>query len=315
MQECRWLHNALYVEFVVPKIQSIKTNHLKFPSGRTVKSCRNDVKKLKKELALVGRKISTSQALDIIAEKNGLPGGWHKAILQLSSNDKANSYPRTEIYSRNENLYSFSIEGVCPSHLDEKTQELILEHKPSQFNHQLKSRFPIDMVTTSVALNEKGEAYRVTRIKGVEDSHSFHHSMYALGYYQLVEDFIPKKYSQYDTVLAPDRTLHFQFPGWNSRPFDLFASLQMKMVLWLDYMDSEPPIDNNDNFSQLRKNRPHWTFDMCTLYWKYSKEITGREFSESPSPEIQKMVQYATLAAVKGYHSLIEERDKLAETY
>ncbi|WP_064602816.1 hypothetical protein [Photobacterium sp. J15] len=83
------------------KSQSSKTNHLVFPSGRTVKACRNDVKKLKKEALSSGSKLSTSQALDIMAEKDGMPGGWHKAIHQLSMGDTAVNYPVTVLYSPN----------------------------------------------------------------------------------------------------------------------------------------------------------------------------------------------------------------------
>ncbi|EHV5555607.1 hypothetical protein K0W35_002249 [Vibrio parahaemolyticus] len=295
------------------KSQSNKTNHLVFPSGRTVRACRNDVKKLKKEVASSGSKLSTSRALDIIAEKNGISGGWHKAIHQLSMGDTADIYPVTVLYSSNGKVHSSTIHGTRPSLKDKDVKGLISSHKPSRFSENLRARVGSDRTFFSAVLNEKGQAYRTVKIKSFEDSHAFHHGMYSLGYYQLVEDFIPYIYRHYDIVLAPDRTLHFQFPGWDKRPIDLTASLQMRMVMWLDYMDSEPPIDNNDDFRELRKNRSNWTFDMCAIYWKFAVELTGHPFNEAPNANIQKIIQYATLSAIKGFHALIDKREKVAE--
>lgn len=59
-------------------------NYLRFPSGRTVGNCRKDAKKLAKQHKLAG--LSLAKALDLIAEQNGLPGGWHKAVEQLRLN-------------------------------------------------------------------------------------------------------------------------------------------------------------------------------------------------------------------------------------
>lgn len=88
----------------------------------------------------------------------------------------------------------------------------------------------------------------------------------------------------------------------------------MRMVLWLDYMDGEPPIDNNEDFCELRKNRPNWTFDMCATYWKFAVELTDLPFNEAPNTNIQKIIQYATLSAIKGFYTLIDKREKLAES-
>lgn len=294
--------------------KSNKTNHLVFPSGRTVKACRNDVKKLKKEATSLGCKLSTSRALDIIAEKNGISGGWHKAINQLSMVDAVNTYPVNVSYSPNGKVYSSTIHGVPPSLKDEDVKRLISSNNPSRLSENLRARVGLDRTFFSAVLNEKGQVYRTVKIESFEDSHAFHHSMHSLGYYQLVEDFIPDNYRHYDIVFAPERILHFQFPGWSKRPIDLTASLQMRMVLWLDYMDSEPPIDNNEDFCELRKCRPNWTFDMCAIYWKFAVELTGLPFKETPDADIQKIVQYATLSAVKGFHALIDKREKVAQS-
>jgi hypothetical protein len=53
--------------------------NLKFPSGRPVKSARQDAKKLSRE-----KNIPYSQALDIVCQSNGVDLPWAKAISQLT---------------------------------------------------------------------------------------------------------------------------------------------------------------------------------------------------------------------------------------
>ena len=65
---------------------------------------------------------------------------------------------------------------------------------------------------------------------------------------------------------------------------------------------------------RLRKYRPNWTFDMCATYWKFAVELTGLPFNEAPNTNIQKIIQYATLSAINGFHTLIDKREKLAES-
>ncbi|MGF1832602.1 hypothetical protein [Photobacterium sanguinicancri] len=296
------------------KSQSSKTNHLLFPSGRTVKACRNDVKRLKKEASSSGNKLSTGMALDLIAEKNGMSGGWHKAIHQLSLGDTADNYPTTVVCSPSGKAHSSTIYGMRPSQKDMEAKELISSLKPSRFSEELLARLGSDSRVCSVVLNEKDQAYRIVQIECHEESHAFHNGMYALGYYSLVEEFIPDNYRHYHMVLAPNRILHFQLPGWKKRPIDLTACLQMRMVMWLDYMDSDPAIDNNDDFRALRKNRPNWTFDMCTIYWKFAVDLTGSPLNETPSEDVQKIVQYATVSAKRGFHDLWDKREKDAES-
>ena len=52
-----------------------QNDHIKFPSGNTVEFCRKKAKKLAKE-----KGIKLAQALDIMAELNGISGGWHVSI-------------------------------------------------------------------------------------------------------------------------------------------------------------------------------------------------------------------------------------------
>lgn len=52
-------------------------DYLKFPSGRTVARCRKDARKL---LRTTDHPLTLNAALDIIAETNGISGGWSKAL-------------------------------------------------------------------------------------------------------------------------------------------------------------------------------------------------------------------------------------------
>lgn len=63
-----------------------QNDHIKFPSGNTIEFCRKKAKKLVKE-----KGIKLAQALDIIAEINGISGGWHNAIQQLNNNPQSSA--------------------------------------------------------------------------------------------------------------------------------------------------------------------------------------------------------------------------------
>ncbi|WP_139388107.1 hypothetical protein [Aeromonas hydrophila] len=58
-------------------------DHLKFPSGRHVGSCRKDAKRMVKEQKKAGNELRLSRALDIVATTNGIPGGWAEAMNQI----------------------------------------------------------------------------------------------------------------------------------------------------------------------------------------------------------------------------------------
>ncbi|WP_299496443.1 hypothetical protein [uncultured Shewanella sp.] len=72
-----------------------------------------------------------------------------------------------------------------------------------------------------------------------------------------------------------------------------------ELIDWVEYLDGEPSIENNDDFCNLRNNRPDWTFDMCAVYWKFAYQLTEESFSETPCPHIKKTVKYATELAFK----------------
>ncbi|WP_259241438.1 hypothetical protein, partial [Aeromonas hydrophila] len=75
-----------------------QNDHIKFPSGNTIEFCRKKAKKLVKE-----KGIKLAQALDIIAEINGISGGWHNAMQQLNNNPQSSALNFTKLGSTVEN--------------------------------------------------------------------------------------------------------------------------------------------------------------------------------------------------------------------
>ncbi|WP_421295318.1 hypothetical protein [Aeromonas veronii] len=71
-----------------------QNDHIKFPSGNTIEFCRKKAKKLVKE-----KGIKLAQALDIIAEINGISGGWHNAMQQLNNNPQSSASNFTKLGS------------------------------------------------------------------------------------------------------------------------------------------------------------------------------------------------------------------------
>lgn len=61
----------------------MNVKQLKFPSGRTVARCKQDAKQLVKELKLSNSPMTLSEALNKVAEQNGLNVSWDKALKQL----------------------------------------------------------------------------------------------------------------------------------------------------------------------------------------------------------------------------------------
>ena len=65
------------------------TDHLKFPSGRTVIRCKDDAKKLRKASKNTDNYLSYNKALDTIAQNNGIELPWDKALTQLIKNQES----------------------------------------------------------------------------------------------------------------------------------------------------------------------------------------------------------------------------------
>lgn len=58
-------------------------DHLTFPSGRTIKRCKEDAKTLRKSSKGTDNYVSYNRALDIIAVQNGLDMPWDKAYSKI----------------------------------------------------------------------------------------------------------------------------------------------------------------------------------------------------------------------------------------
>lgn len=64
---------------------SIMSNdNLKFPSGRTIKRCRQDAKAIVKHSKSSNSPIKYNEALNQVAQKNGIPDPWDKAIKAIN---------------------------------------------------------------------------------------------------------------------------------------------------------------------------------------------------------------------------------------
>lgn len=57
-----------------------KNEQLQFPSGRTIKRCKDDAKALRKASKETENYLSYNKALDVISADNGLKMGWDKAV-------------------------------------------------------------------------------------------------------------------------------------------------------------------------------------------------------------------------------------------
>lgn len=295
------------------KSSSEKTNHLRFPNGRTVRASRLDAKALKKNALSSGQKISTSAALDLVAEENGIVGGWHQAIRELRDNEENNRFPPYTISSVSGMTVSQTLRDIKPSICDDALISLIKKLEPAVFADSLQSQLSDAGIRKAAIVNERHQLYRTVHISTHEESYSFHLGMQKCGFYSLIHDFqsdfVPDGLDSYESVFALDQVKFFNLPNRKSRPVGLKSSLMLAMVYWLDYLDSDPPIDNNESFILLRNNRPNWVYDMCAIYWKFAYELTGQEMSPDPSKEIELLVRIATYHAYMRVNELWETRD------
>lgn len=78
----------------------------------------------------------------------------------------------------------------------------------------------------------------------------------------------------------------------------LSEELLSDLTEWVEYLDSDPPIDDNERYIALKQNKPSWSSNMCGVYWKFFYELTGEPFSNSPSDDVEKIVGFATTEAI-----------------
>ncbi|MFQ2613102.1 hypothetical protein ACK3ZS_20220, partial [Aeromonas caviae] len=102
-----------------------QNDHIKFPSGNTVEFCRKKAKKLAKE-----KGIKLAQALDIMAELNGISGGWHNAMQQLNNKLQPSAVISPKLPEKLEKLFE-KIGAAIPKQPDHVEQGAV-----SQINHQ-----------------------------------------------------------------------------------------------------------------------------------------------------------------------------------
>ncbi|MFQ2458921.1 hypothetical protein ACK31Q_01260 [Aeromonas caviae] len=95
-----------------------QNDHIKFPSGNTVEFCRKKAKKLVKE-----KGIKLAQALDIIAELNGISGGWHNAMQQLNNKPQPSAVISSKLPEKLEKLFE-KIDVAMPN-LPDHVEQLI----------------------------------------------------------------------------------------------------------------------------------------------------------------------------------------------
>ena len=121
----------------------------------------------------------------------------------------------------------------------------------------------------------------------------------------LIED-LSYKYGINAGISVLEDELYKTRPDLGEPSIELSRNLFGRLMDWLDYMDGDPPIDNNDNFRYLRKNRPDWTFTMCAIYWKFDTELTGGRLSEQPSQDIESKIRDVTYIAYRAWYFLRE---------
>jgi hypothetical protein len=79
---------------------------------------------------------------------------------------------------------------------------------------------------------------------------------------------------------------------------ELSEELLRDLIEWVEYLDSDPPIDDNERYIALKQNKPSWSSDMCGVYWKYFYELTGEPFNSLPNHDIENIVRFATTEAI-----------------
>ena len=78
-----------------------KNDHLQFPSGRTIKRCKEDAKALRKASKETDNYLSYNKALNVIASENGLNMGWDKAVNHIiNSVQEVNEFESKELFNK-----------------------------------------------------------------------------------------------------------------------------------------------------------------------------------------------------------------------
>ena len=287
------------------------TDHLLFPSGRNVKSCRADAKKLKSAAKVKGEKVSYSKALDLVAAQNGIYLSWHKAIAQIKAEASSPSLPLVEIVrSPSLMVSSTTMPGVlkagCDSELVNYIETLPEVALPKHFEMLVRQPFDlkgIDFQVKSGIRNEQGYVYRVINVSSPAQHILLMKKLEEFGFFSISTVNHKSNEKEYNLIFAINEELHLPESNGSKAPVTITKQLMRELVDWLFYLDSEPPIENNDDFRNLQNNRPSWSFDMCAIYWKFAVELTGDLLDEEPSQSVEEIIRYTTTCAVSRFNS------------
>lgn len=297
-------------------LKSDHFEHLIFPSGRTVRACKADAKKLRASAKINGEQLSHARALDFVSAQNGLEMSWHQAIelLKKQSRSSVHVEPKT-LYSPCRSVSSTVITDVQMSSSDESIAGYI-EGMPSlelppHFEKLLKQPFDLQGTDFEVQYgirNEQGHLYRVIRITSPSQHVLMMKKLEELGFYNVSTINHKQREKGCNLVFAIDGFLSLPEKLATSDTQVLTKKLMKELVDWFFYLDSDPAIESNEDFFALREHRPNWSFDMCAVYWKFAVKLTNRPFTDQPSSEIESIVRHVTRCAYTKFQS---EYDRL----
>ena len=80
---CALVAAYAFEDMLMKNTKPKKNDHLQFPSGRTIKRCKEDAKQLRKASKNSDNYISLNIALNIVAKNNGIDMQWDKAVSHL----------------------------------------------------------------------------------------------------------------------------------------------------------------------------------------------------------------------------------------
>ncbi len=112
-----------------------QNDHIKFPSGNTVEFCRKKAKKLAKE-----KGIKLAQALDIMAELNGISGGWHNAMQQLNNKLQPSAVISPKLPEKLEKLFEKIGAAIPkqPDHVEQLIKDAAMTKLPANVERLIK---------------------------------------------------------------------------------------------------------------------------------------------------------------------------------
>ncbi|GLS89091.1 hypothetical protein GCM10007916_01580 [Psychromonas marina] len=275
-------------------------DHLLFPSNRTVKACRADAK------SITTKEFKRFQALDLIASENGLDTGWENAIKELKSQSEhptefdriislTGGITSTNIASRKKGDFDDELVSYIESLPEISLPDIMLTALGNAINEPIKYVYGIR--------NEQGYLYRTIVITDFAQNIAFSAKMNELNLQALLPTHHRIDEKNCIRVYAPVTKIKILNQN-ATKPITTISSILLtEIVLWIETLECDPPLDNNENFSELRRNRPDWNYKMYAIYWKFSDELTGRPLEETPSLSVENIIRGVTTYALKQYDS------------